>query len=223
VPHPPLCRAGLPPNARPGSTVLCLTPDNSHVPASEAPLLLLGGTFDPPHLGHLFLAECARAQFARGAAGPSVLFLPAGDPYRKAARVVSPAHHRLAMTRLAIESNPHFALDDREIRRAGPSYTVDTLDELHAEGRNNLILILGSDAIADMPNWKQPERIPELATIAIAAKDSGLRTQDSELIAMPLLPISSTLIRQRVLAGEPIRYLVPESVESYIREHHLYT
>lgn len=193
---------------------------------AEAPLLLLGGTFDPPHLGHLVLAECAHAQFASNDGRPSVLFLPAGDPYRKASRRVAPAHHRLAMTRLAIASNPNFAIDDREVRREGPSYTVDTLEELHSEGHTNLILLLGTDAIADMPNWKQPERITELATIAVAPKaETSLdfpAAANAVLVAMPLLPINSTLVRSRAAAGLPIRYLVPDGVEAYIREHHLY-
>ncbi|MEO9253955.1 MAG: nicotinate-nucleotide adenylyltransferase [Tepidiformaceae bacterium] len=193
---------------------------------TAAPLLLLGGTFDPPHLGHLVLAECARTQFASTAALPSVLFLPAGDPYRKASRFVSPALHRLAMTRLAVASNPNFVVDDREVRREGPSYTVDTLEELHSEGHANLILLLGTDAIADMPNWKQPERIRELATIAVAPKADGSAElpgpANTVFVTMPLLPISSTLIRSRAVAGLPIRYLVPDSVEAYIREHGLY-
>jgi nicotinate-nucleotide adenylyltransferase len=193
--------------------------------SSPSPLLLLGGTFDPPHIGHLFLAECARHQFAPGE-DSRVLFLPAGDPYRKATRAVSPAHHRLAMTRLAIESNPHFALDDREVIRAGPSYTIDTLEELRAEGYTNLVLILGADAIADMPHWKQPERIADLATIAIAPKSENVPgvslPPNATFVNMPLVPISSTVIRTRAAANQPIRYLVPDAVDAYIQLHGLY-
>lgn len=210
--------------------------DNPHVDTS--PLLIVGGTFDPPHLGHLVLAECARAQFG----APSVLFLPAGDPYRKAGRDVSSAPHRLAMTRLAVQDNPAFAVDDREVRRAGPSYTVDTLRELHAEGHSTIILALGTDAIADMPNWKEPERIVELATIAVAPKPPTVPGYEApgavapaswpashaevpgnwEYIQMPPLALSSTLIRERVAANLPIRYLVPAAVERYIRDLGLY-
>jgi nicotinate-nucleotide adenylyltransferase len=193
--------------------------------SSPSPLLLLGGTFDPPHIGHLFLAECARHQFAPGK-DSRVLFLPAGEPYRKATRAVSPAHHRLAMTRLAIESNPHFALDDREVIRAGPSYTIDTLEELRAEGYTNLVLILGADAIADMPHWKQPERIADLATIAIAPKSENVPgvslPPNATFVNMPLVPISSTVIRTRAAANQPIRYLVPDAVDAYIQQHGLY-
>lgn len=215
-------------------------------------IALLGGTFDPPHIGHLFLAECARLQFA----AQSVRFLPAGDPYKKSASTGLPAasgqpptasHHRLAMLRLAIAGNPHFVVDDREIRRPGPSYTVDTLEELHAEGHTNLILLLGADALADLPTWKHPGRIFELATIAVAPKPWQLHAPTDEppspagpeagsgvsagaptglrsplTIAMPPLAISSTLIRARVARGQPIRYLLPDPVETYIRTHNLY-
>ncbi|MCC7365496.1 MAG: nicotinate (nicotinamide) nucleotide adenylyltransferase [Dehalococcoidia bacterium] len=200
------------------------------------PLLVLGGTFDPPHFGHLFLAECARYQFG----AERVLFMPAGDPWRKTgtsvvagqpetppAREVTAAAHRLAMVRRATAGNPGFVVDDREIRRAGPTYTVDTLHELHAEGHDDIVLILGSDAVADMPNWKEPRRIRELARIAIAPKDAMAEVQATidgrELvISMPPVPISSTTIRRRVHNGEPVRYLVPSSVERYIRDHGLY-
>jgi nicotinate-nucleotide adenylyltransferase len=225
------------------------------------PLLLLGGTFDPPHFGHLLLAECARAQFEV----PAVRFLPAGQPYRKAARKVTPAHQRLEMLRLAIDGYPAFELDDREIRRTGPTYTVDTLDELHAEGYGEILLILGSDAVAEMGAWKQPDRIRELATIVLAPKPPSpgsavqlagiaLELQSAagdtaalapalkqstraivrsagrvpaapagmSVVDMPPLAISSTLIRERVRARKPIRYLLPDAVEEYIARHGLY-
>jgi nicotinate-nucleotide adenylyltransferase len=193
------------------------------------PLALLGGTFDPPHIGHLFLAECSRAQFS----ARQVLFLPAGQPYRKAGRPISPAEHRLAMTRLAVAGNPHFAADDREIRRAGPTFTVDTLEELRAEGATDLLLILGLDALADMPNWKAPRRIGELARVAVALKEgheadlATLATAAAlrhvpEAVDMPPLAISGTQIRARVAAGKPIRYLVPPAVADYIEAHRLY-
>lgn len=214
---------------------------------SDAPLALLGGTFDPPHIGHLLLAECARLQFN----AQTVLFLPAGDPYKKSgttglttanSQQPTPAADRLAMVRLALAGNPHFAVDDREIRRSGPSYTVDTLEELHAEGHTNLILILGADALADLPTWKHPARIAELATIAVAPKPwqpqtptaglpspigpgegLGVRAPRHQLIQMPPLAISSTLIRGRIAASQTIRYLVPDAVLAYIATHRLYT
>lgn len=191
-----------------------------------APLVLLGGTFDPPHFGHLLLGECARVQF--GAA--EVRFLPAGDPYRKAGTRPggadpTPAYHRLAMTRLAVAGNSAFRVDDRETRRQGPTYTVDTLEELRAElgaGGPELILVLGSDAVADMPNWKTPGRILELARVVVAEKDGAARDERFARVEMPRLPISSTLIRERVARRQPVRYLVPDAVAAYIAAEALY-
>lgn len=182
------------------------------------PLALLGGTFDPPHIGHLVLAECARLQFG----AEKVLFLPAGDPWRKAGRPVTPAADRLAMTSRAVASNSHFFVDDREMRRAGPTYTVDTLESLRDEGYDNLILILGSDAVADMPTWKQPERIRQLATIVVARKGEATVEAGMLVVDMPQIGISSTDIRARVAAGKTIRYLVLAPVGAYIYEHGLY-
>jgi nicotinate-nucleotide adenylyltransferase len=104
-----------------------------------APLIVLGGTFDPPHIAHLLLAECARDEL-----GGRVVFLPAGDPWRKSHGAVSPAAHRVAMTGLAIAGNPAFSLDPREVGREGPTYTVDTLEELRALGHENIVLLLGA-------------------------------------------------------------------------------
>ncbi|MEO8541219.1 MAG: nicotinate-nucleotide adenylyltransferase [bacterium] len=196
------------------------------------PIAIFGGTFDPPHLGHLVLAECVAHQFDC----ERVLFIPAGDPYRKTAtdtpenrraavgtaREVSPAALRIEMVRLAIAGNPRFQADSREIDRPGPSYTVDTLRELHAEGHHDLLLVLGSDALADLPNWREPAEIQRLARIVIAEKHDGSGTGRFERVNMPLLRISSTEIRARVAAGEPIRYLVPEAVERFITERRLY-
>ncbi|KAA0234899.1 nicotinate (nicotinamide) nucleotide adenylyltransferase [bacterium] len=191
--------------------------------------MLVGGTFDPPHVGHLLMAECARWQ----SAAREARFIPAGDPYRKAGREVSSAGHRLAMTRLAILHNDAFTVDDREVRRSGPSYTVDTLEEYHAEGERDLALVIGIDALADMPAWKTPARIGELARLLVAlkgedasalgplARAAGL-ARAPEPLDMPALGISGTLIRERVRAGKPIRYLVSPAVAGYIEEHGLY-
>ena len=193
------------------------------------PIGLLGGTFDPPHVGHLVLGECARVQLGLD----RVCFMPAGDPWRKAARDVSSPSHRLAMTNLAIAGNPHFELDEREVERIGPTYTVDTLRALHAQGLDDIVLILGSDALADMPAWREPDVITVLARLAVAPKgadqseqawlaaQAGLREPPIP-VDMPPLPVSSTLVRERVRARLPIRYLVPEAVEEYIRLHGLY-
>jgi nicotinate-nucleotide adenylyltransferase len=197
---------------------------------SRRPLAVLGGTFDPPHIGHLVLGECVAAQF-----DCDVLFVPAGDPYRKTGtdtpenrratiepHAVTSGTTRLEMVELAIAGNPKFRADAREVRRAGPSYTVDTLRELHDEGHTELILVLGSDALADMPNWREPDEIQRLARIVIAEKESGASTGGFQRIDMPLLRVSSTEVRQRVSEGRPIRYLVPEAVERIIAERGLY-
>lgn len=193
------------------------------------PIGLLGGTFDPPHLGHLVLGECARVQLGLD----RVTFIPAGDPWRKASGDVSSAAHRLAMTNLATGDNPHFSLDEREVERIGPTYTVDTLRELHAQGLDDVVLILGSDALADMPAWREPDVIAALARLAVAPKGAdegeqawlaaqvGLREAPT-VVEMPPLPVSSTLVRERVREGKPIRYLVPAAVEAYIDLHGLY-
>jgi len=195
-------------------------------------IAVLGGTFDPPHIGHLVLAECVRWQFAC----ERVLLVPAGDPYRKtgtdtaenrragvaAARTVTPGATRLEMVRLAIAGNPHFEADGREVARPGPSYTVETLRELRAEGHEEIVLVLGSDAVADLPNWREPDEIRRLARIVVADKEPGAGTGGSERVEMPLLRISSTEVRARVAAGQAIRYLVPEAVREYIEREGLY-
>lgn len=190
---------------------------------------ILGGTFDPPHNGHLALAESARVQFGLD----RLVFMPAGDPYRKAGRGVSAVDHRVAMTHLATQDSPRFEVDDREARRDGPTYTADTLEALLAEGIERPVLFLGVDALRDMPNWRRPGRIPELAEIVVAAKGAASEeiaaaakaaglSEVPTLVDMPNLAISSTLIRDRVGEGKPIRDLVPPPVQRYIRDHGLY-
>ena len=195
-------------------------------------LALFGGTFDPPHIGHLVLAECVATQFACD----RVLFVPAGDPYRKTAtatpenalapvsspRVVTPGAMRLKMVELAIAGNPHFEADGREVRRSGPSYTVDTLRELHAEGIDDIVLVLGSDALGDLPNWRAPDEIRLLARVVAAEKEPGVLTGAVERVDMPLLRISSTEVRHRVATRKPIRYLVPDAVAAFIKSERLY-
>lgn len=195
-------------------------------------IAVLGGTFDPPHIGHLVLGECVRSQFGC----ERVLFVPAGDPYRKTGtdttenrragvavpRKVTRGASRLEMVRLAIAGNPCFEADRREVGRPGPSYTVETLHELRTEGHEQIVLVLGSDAVADLPNWREPEEIGRLAQIVVAEKEAGAGTGGFERVDMPLLRISSTEVRARVAAGQPIRYLVPEAVREYIEREGLY-
>jgi nicotinate-nucleotide adenylyltransferase len=190
---------------------------------------ILGGTFDPIHLGHLILAAEARNALDLAL----VLFIPAGDPWRKSERTITPPEHRLAMLELAIAGNDAFGISDIELRHAGPTYTADTLEALAAERLDDeFFFIAGSDALADMPNWHDPERIVKHATLAVAPRD----VQEANAVvqnipgiaahivtfAMPRIDISSTDVRSRVAAGHGIRYLVPDSVETYIRERRLY-
>jgi nicotinate-nucleotide adenylyltransferase len=186
---------------------------------------VLGGTFDPIHNAHLLLAEQAREQLGL----KRVLFVPAGDPWRKAFRRVVPAEHRLAMTKLAVEDDPGFVVDDCEIRREGATYTADTLRELHKRhSRDELFLLLGEDALADLPFWREPDAIAELASIVVAPRGGVVLPElpfDADRVVrikMPYLEISSTDLRARAKAGRSLRYLVPPAVEAYIKEHKLY-
>ena len=196
---------------------------------------VLGGTFDPPHLGHLILAQ--EAHQALGLT--QVLFVPAGEPWRKAGRELSPREERLAMLRLAVADNPAFAVSTAEVDRPGPSYTAETLAELRARlgPEREIFFIMGADSLADFPHWHEPLRILELARLAVAERspvgDEGFEEGIPEELAehlrgrvvwltMPLIAISASAVRQRVRRGLPIRYWVPEAVEQYVRRHGLY-
>jgi nicotinate-nucleotide adenylyltransferase len=194
---------------------------------------VLGGTFDPPHVGHLILAEEARTRLQLD----KVLFVPAGDPWRKAGQEITLAQHRLAMVQLMLVSDPHFEVSTLEVERPGPSYTVDTLEALHQQHGSGLELyfILGEDALHDMPHWKDPARIVSLAWLAVAPRPHGSESGVVDLedvvpglserivpLPMPTIDISSTALRERARAGLSLRYLVPLAVEEYIRRHGLY-
>jgi nicotinate-nucleotide adenylyltransferase len=186
---------------------------------------VLGGTFDPIHNAHLLLAEQAREQLGLD----KVLFIPAGDPWRKAFRHVVPAVHRLAMTQLAVKDDAGFVVDDCEINRDGPTYTADTLSELHRRhAKDELYLLLGEDALADLPFWREPETIAREANIVVAPRGGVVLPElpfDADRvirIKMPFMEISSTDIRERAKAGRSLRYLVPAAVAAYITEHKLY-
>ena len=187
---------------------------------------VFGGTFDPIHVGHLILAEAAREQLRLD----KVSFIPAGDPWRKAGQVITPAPHRLAMVRLAIADNPAFQLDEREVVREGPSYTIDTLRELQAglSAADELYLIVGEDALADMPNWRDPAAIAAAARIAVAPRAGAalptlpFPTERLIDVEMPLIAISATELRWRARLGLSLRYQVPDTVAAYVRDHRLY-
>ncbi len=196
---------------------------------------VLGGTFDPPHIGHLILVEEARLSLGLG----QVLFVPAGAPWRKAGQELSAREDRLAMVRLAVGDNPDFAVSSLEVEREGPSYTAETLAELCDQlGRETeFFFIMGADSLGDFPHWHQPQRILELARLAVAERpepeDAGFGEVLAEELAeamrqrvvwlrMPRIDISATAVRERVRRGLSVRYWVPLAVEKYIREHGLY-
>ena len=193
---------------------------------------VLGGTFDPVHLGHLVLAERAREQLELD----KVLWLPAGDPWRKADRQVTAAKHRAEMVRRAIDGCGEFELAVQEIEREGPTYTVETLaalNERYPEGE--LFFLLGQDALEDVPNWHDPERLIALATMAVAARGEERRSPDAldrlvpglggrvTWIEMPHLEISATELRHRAAAGQSLRYVTPDAVAAYIHDQRLYS
>ncbi len=161
--------------------------------------------------------------------------MPAGQPPHKPLEQDPGAEHRLEFCRLAVAGDPRFEVSELEVRRGGPSYTVDTLAALNSTlSDSELFLIVGGDVAADLPTWHEPERVLSLATLAVARRrgtqreliDSvlaGLRGGErTQFFRMPGIEVSSTEIRQRVQEQEPIKYLVPDAVASYIDEHRLY-
>ena len=192
---------------------------------------VLGGTFDPIHLGHLAIAEEVRDRLDL----EEVCFVPAGAPWMKAGQPMSSALDRLSMVRLAVEDNPFFRVSTIELERLGPSYTVDTLRELQEEygPEARLFFILGTDAFARFDEWKDPEEIIEMATLAVverpgatvsakAVEEQAGSSASVELVRGVHLEISANDIRRRVSEGASIRYLVPEPVERYIYARGLY-
>jgi len=192
---------------------------------------ILGGTFDPIHIGHLVIAEEARIKLEFG----EVLFVPAGQPWRKLDRNITPAVHRVEMVRRAIADNPHFKLCTLEVERPGPSYTVDTLMMLRKQlgSEASLFFILGRDTLAELPLWKEPKKVVQLCRLVVPprlgsrdlkhlnAAIPGLMDKVIQL-DMPVIGISSAEIRQRIAQGLTIRYLVPAEVEKYITEQKIY-
>jgi nicotinate-nucleotide adenylyltransferase len=191
---------------------------------------VLGGTFDPIHVGHLALAEEARESLGL----ERILFVPAAVPPHKQDQEIAAAEHRRAMVELAIADNASFGLSATELERAGPSYTVDTLEALGREVQA-LTLILSAESYRSLPTWDRARRLLELARIAVAPRAghqlpprSWLEEQFPGLadrvvfLEGPNLWVSASAIRARVAAGRSVRYLVPRDVVQYIGEHGLY-
>jgi len=185
---------------------------------------LLGGTFDPPHLGHLVVAECARVELGLD----EVRLLVAGDPYQKST-TSSPAQ-RVAMTRAAVAGDDHLTVDPRELDRAGPTYTADTLEELTAQEPDTAwFFVLGEDAAAGLASWHRVEEAFALATFVVVTRPGDTAPDDAVLpsrlvhLEIPQLEVSSTELRARYATGRATRYLVPLAVDDHIRSTGLYT
>jgi len=193
---------------------------------------ILGGTFDPIHMGHLITAEMVRV----AAALDHILFIPAARPPHKAADQAAPPEERLAMTACAVRENPFFSVSDIELHRAGPSYTVDTVVSLQEQyGGADIFFITGADAMNALYRWHEPRRLLRSCRLIVATRQ-GVPLDETliaekftaeersriEVLPTPHLEISSTVIRARIRAGLSIRYLVPRAVEIYIEERRLY-
>ena len=193
---------------------------------------ILGGTFDPVHLGHITIAEQVRDELDLD----EVLLMPAGMPMSRPGAEVTSARQRLAMVEIAVENRPRLKASAMEIERGGPTYTVDTLEELRKSGNEDdeVFFVVGSDSLELMGSWKEPERIISLCTVVVVPRP-GYRHSISEMeriipglpekiidLKGPYLDISASQIRQRVKDGKPVGHLVPEGIEDYIKSHHLY-
>jgi nicotinate-nucleotide adenylyltransferase len=192
---------------------------------------VLGGTFDPPHMGHLILAEQARDQ----ASLDRILWVPASDPPHKQGIVISPVEHRVEMVKCAIEDNPTFDLSRVDVDRPGPHFTVDMLRLLKQQYPNSeLHFLIGGDSLRDLPIWHQPELIIREASLVVMTRPNAACDLDSlehqipgirdrlSFLETPLIDISGRIIRKQVQVNQSIRYLVADRVRDYILLHRLY-
>jgi nicotinate-nucleotide adenylyltransferase len=193
---------------------------------------VIGGTFDPVHYGHLAAAEEARITLNL----ERVLFVVANVPPHKLDEEVTPVEHRLAMVRLAINSNPHFAISRVDVDRPGPSYTVDTISILQEQWgqETEIYFIMGLDSLMELPTWHQPQRLIHLCHLVVVRRPGfeldmaqlevslpGISSR-VEILDMPEMDISSSELQERVRESLSIRYQVPPEVARYINEHELY-
>lgn len=193
---------------------------------------LLGGTFDPVHIGHLILAETARERLRLD----HVYFVPAADPPHKRGQVMTPATERLAMLHLAIDDNPTFSISLTDLQREGPHFTADMLEIMRRQLGESVELwfLMGLDSLIDLPTWRDPERIRRLARLAVAIRpgyvvdwvplESALPGifHDVTQLAMPGVSIASHQLRQQIQEGHSVRYQIPEGVRRYIGQKRLY-
>ncbi len=196
---------------------------------------ILGGSFDPPHAGHLMIAREAKERVGLD----SVLFMPAGEQWLKEGQDVAPAAHRLAMTHLLVGPNTDFVVSDMEITRPGPTYTVDTLRELRENSPpdTEYYFILGEDSVADLPRWHNPQELVTLCRFIAMPRTGGagrpdltvaydaipgLREKVTVLEDAPRMDVSSSSVREMLETGADLRGVVPEAVLKYISAHRLY-
>jgi len=193
----------------------------------------LGGTFDPVHNAHLAIAEETRRRLQL----PEVVFVPAGQPWMKEGVALSPANQRLEMLHLALADKPYFEISTVDIDRDGPSYTVDTINDLHVEYGDDteFYFIMGWDSLVGFPRWKTPGRLIEICRLVVLPRPGfphpdmivlekqvpGI-TSRTIFLERPEMDVSATTIRERIAKGEPLSDLLPPGVERYIKEKGLY-
>jgi len=207
----------------------------SSVPAGDGSrngVGILGSAFNPPHLGHLALAQEALWQLDLD----EVVLMPTGEAPHKRILDDPGKEQRLAMTRLAAADDPRFSVSSLEVERGGPSYTYETLELLAGERPDNeLVFVMGADAAVGLESWRRPERVVELARLAVARRagvsdadvGAALRSLGAEgratMLEMPQFGVSSSSVRERAAAGRPLRYLVPEAVARFVEEKGIYS
>jgi nicotinate-nucleotide adenylyltransferase len=194
---------------------------------------VLGGTFDPVHLGHIIMAEEARKSLGLS----EVLLVPAGQPMTRSNERITSVEHRLRMLRLAAAGSPHLKVSTVEIERPGPSFTVDTITELRRKygGKDEIFFILGWDSLAQLPIWREPARIVSMCILVAVPRPGwpqpSLKALEKDIpgiakrvvfLEKPRVDISATAIREKVAGGESIDHLVPGPVADYIKKHGLY-
>lgn len=194
---------------------------------------ILGGTFDPVHYGHLLMAESCRQQLNLD----EVRLIPARHPPHKPGQIITDGHARADMLTFAVAGYPEFVVDRRELKRVGPSFTVDTLSELQAEWPEaELFFLMGADSLRDLQTWRDPLRISQLATLVVCNRPGLAELTQPQIldwagteiaprvvtVSMPGTDLSGTDLRDRVRAGLGLRFLTPRAVEAYIDQHQLY-
>ncbi len=192
-------------------------------------ICLFGGTFDPPHVGHLLIAQtiCEAEEFEK------IFFIPANYPPHKKTKEITQVDHRVNMLSSAIADNPHFELNDLEIKRGGISYSIDTIRTIKSElnlKKEEIYFLIGSDTLLDFHNWKEPKSILQECTVIVAIRP-GFKPSiipnwilhHIQFANIPRFEISSTQIRKRWVEDKTIRYMVTQPVWEYINEHNLYS